>query len=174
MIEEVRIRRVLPDDGAKLYRAIRQSFEQLHRWMFWCHENYSIEETEEWVLRQFKLYEEGLEYEMLIENQDGKILGACGLNHLDPNRCANLGYWVRTDCANAGVATRAVQQLLDWARQNTNLMRLEIVASIKNGPSNAVAQKCGATLEGVARRRLLLPDGFHDCNIYAILLRNEV
>jgi len=72
------------------------------------------------------------------------------------HRFGNLGYWVRTSATRRGVATEAVRQAVAFAFRNTDLVRLEIVSAVGNGPSQRVAERAGAVREGVLRHRLLL------------------
>lgn len=169
-MSEIRIRPYAPTDVERLHAAIIDSWQELALWMPWCHPNYAIEETRNWVEEQVKNFEAKTEFEMCIMKDD-ELIGGCGLNHVDQlNRLANLGYWVRTSETKRGIATRAVEQLIEWARKNTNLVRLEIVVATGNAPSNAVARKVGAVAEGLARKRLRVNDVSLDSNIYSIII----
>ncbi|HEX9142703.1 MAG TPA: GNAT family protein, partial [Candidatus Binatia bacterium] len=92
-----------------------------------------------------------------------RFLGGCGLNQIEEeNHRANLGYWVRSSAIGRGVATAAVRQLVQWAFNNTSLVRLEVVVSTQNAASLRVAEKSGASSEGVLKKRLLLHGIWHD------------
>ncbi len=81
---------------------------------------------------------------------------------------APLRYWVRSSATRAGVATAAVHALRDWAFLTTDLIRLEIVVAIGNLASLRVAEKSGATREGIQRSRLLLHGRAHDAVMYSL------
>ena len=90
-------------------------------------------------------------------------MGGCGLNQIDgENRRANLGYWVRTSATGQGVARSAIRELVDWAYQNTNLIRLELIISSRNSASLRTAENAGAVREGILKNRLLLHGKPHD------------
>lgn len=109
-------------------------------------------------------------FEFVIASDRGDYLGGCGLNQLRPlDRVANLGYWVRTSQAGQGIATRAVQLLVDWAFQNTNLIRLEIVVAVDNDASRRVAEKLGTRCEGGLQRRFFLNGRSVDALMFALL-----
>jgi len=147
-----------------------ESRDALARWLPWCHPAYSIADTEAWVRRQVAAFQTGEEYAFLISDETNRILGTCGLNHLDhADRCANIGYWVRSSCIGKGLATLATRKLVDWVFQNTDFIRLEILASVRNASSQRVAEKAGAHREGVLRSRIVLADGSHDCAVFSFV-----
>ncbi len=85
------------------------------------------------------------------------------------DRLAKLGYWIRSSATGRGAAPAAVLLARDWAFRETGLNRLEIVCAFGNTRSRRVAEKVGATREGVLRRRLLLPSGPSDAIMYSLL-----
>jgi ribosomal-protein-serine acetyltransferase len=157
-------------DGAALYAAVIESSAELSPWLPWCTPEYSPEHAANWITFCETAREMQLEFHFVIEGDNGRLLGGCGLNGLDwPNTTANLGYWVRTSEAGRGVATQAAKLLCAWAFAHTQLYRLEIRAAVENVASRRVAEKTGGTYEGILRQRLLLPDGRHDLAMYSIL-----
>src|SRR3990172_4536404 len=87
---------------------------------------------------------------------DGSYLGGCGLNGIGEYKFANLGYWVRTSRTKQGVATAATLLLARFGFDELKLNRIEIVVATGNYASQRVAEKAGATREGVLRNRLIL------------------
>lgn len=166
----VRIRPYVPHDVQRLYEAARESITEVYPWLPWCHPEYSVADAQSWVDSREAAWANGESYEFVIENGSSRFLGGCGLNAISAaNRWANLGYWVRTSAAGEGVATQAVRLLSNWAFRETELDRLEIVASVLNRASIRVAEKCGAIREGVARERLLLHTRRHDAVVFSLL-----
>lgn len=167
---DVSIRRYEPDDATRLFEAARESTADVFPWLPWCHPEYRIEESQEWIESQVEAYRKGTEFNFAVVSEDSRFLGGCGLNRLDPaHRTANLGYWVRTSASGGGVAPRAVRALAEWAFSNTDLERLEILTAVGNRRSQRVAEKAGAHREGIARSRLLLHGRFHDAVLYSII-----
>ena len=145
------------DDAFAMHEAVRESLAELIPWMPWCHPNYSLQEARTWLRVQVQAFNERKWFEFAIVDAEGRYIGQCGLNQFEElNRRCNLGYWVRTSAAGRGVATHAVQLLRDWAFANTSLVRLEIVIASGNQGSVRVAEKAGASREGVLRHRLIL------------------
>jgi len=169
MSADVRIRPIVMDDVPTLYESVRESIDALRPWMPWCHDGYSISESREWVEKQIASFAEKQEFHFSILSAD-QFAGICGLNGIrDANRLANLGYWIRTSMCNRGIATGATRLLVDWAFQNTELDRIEIVAAVGNIPSLRVAAKAGAVWEGVMRGRLRISDTLHDAVLFSII-----
>lgn len=167
---DVRIRPYRLDDAAALFQAARESLAELGPWMPWCHPAYSMNESRLWLEAQVPAFEQGTAFELAIISADGHYLGGCGLNQIDQvNRRANLGYWVRTAATRRGVATAAVHLLRDWAFQNTDLLRLEILVAAGNAASHRVAEKAGAIREGTLRSRLFLHGTVHDATVFSLI-----
>jgi RimJ/RimL family protein N-acetyltransferase len=76
-----------------------------------------------------------------------------------------LGYWVAADARGRGVATRAVELLSRWARDELGLTRLEIRAHRDNVGSRRVAEKAGYRDTG---ELVALPRGGVDEAVYAL------
>ena len=153
-----------PGDVDAVWEAVTESVLELSRWMAWCHPGYSPEEARAWVHGCVGGWERGEGFEFLVTDRTtGALLGACGLNQIDHlNRRANLGYWVRTRATGRGVATEAAALALHFGIAELELGRIEIVAAVANGASRRVAEKLGATREGVARNRFLLGGDYVD------------
>ena len=52
---------------------------------------------------------------------------------------ANLGYWIKTPSTGKGIATEATIALARFCIQKIGLQRIEIIMSVQNGASKAVA-----------------------------------
>jgi ribosomal-protein-serine acetyltransferase len=167
----VLIRPFHPTDVSAVYEAIRESMNELRRWMPWCHAGYSIEDTGVWLMSRDEFLAKGTDYSFAIcDERAGAFLGSVGLNKVDHlNRKANLGYWVRTNSTRRGVATCATRLLALWGFNVLGLQRIEIVASVENLASQRVAFKAGAQREGVMRRALWLNERAHDAVLTSLV-----
>jgi RimJ/RimL family protein N-acetyltransferase len=75
---------------------------------------------------------------------DGAPLGSSGLQAIDwDQRVADIGYWVAAPARGRGVATRAVELLVEWAFGTLGLERVELRTNADNGRSQAVAARAG-------------------------------
>ena len=166
----VRIRRYKPDDVDAIYDAVEESKAELSIWLPWCHDTYSRNDAVEWVESRQSAWETNQEWSFVVVNDEGKLLGACGIHRIDRlNGVGELGYWVRTSATRNGVATSATRQLCQWAFEESGLHRIEIVASEENAASLRVAAKVGAIREGILRERILLHGRRHNGELWAIL-----
>ena len=169
MSADVSIRPFRMEDADELFASVRESVEVLSAWMPWCHPEYSISEARDWIEKNIAAFESRAEFHFAIVDGSGRLVGVCGLNGISSeNRLANLGYWVRSSRLRRGIATRATQLLADWAFENTDLNRLEILVAIRNHPSLRVAAKAGAVWEGVLRARLRHRGEMHDAVLFSI------
>jgi RimJ/RimL family protein N-acetyltransferase len=79
------------------------------------------------------------------------LLGCCGLVLDRPRRSAEVGYWVAPEQRRRGAASRAVLLLVDWAFGTLGIVRVQLMADLRNEASQAVARHCGFQREGVLR-----------------------
>ena len=162
-----------PEDAPELHEAAAESVADMHRWMPWCNESFTLSAAEDWIKAKMADVEEKTSFEFSIRRSDGQFLGGCGINTVDPeHQVANLGYWVRSSATGRGVAPAAVRKLAEWAFKHTSLRRLELLVSLDNVRSQRVAEKAGALREGIFRSRLLLHGKAHDAVVFSIIRTN--
>lgn len=166
----ITIRRYRSDDAEALYQAATESIAEIWPWMPWCHPQYALEESTGWIAHCQEAWETGTEYNFLIEDAaTGQYLGGVGINQIHrANRFANLGYWVRSSAARRGIATAATLLLARLAFAE-GLNRVDIVMVVGNAASYRVAEKSGATLEGVLRNRIWLHGRSCDLHIFSLI-----
>ena len=172
--ERLRLRRYELQDDSALYGAARESVTEVFPFLTWCHPDYDISETRQWLTTVESDWKQEKSYSFAItQKSDGRLLGGIGLNSIDENPIANLGYWIRSSAAGLGHATEATIGLATFGFSHLNLIRIEIIMSVENDASRAVATKAGATHEGILRNRLLLHGRCHDAHSYS-LLRSDI
>lgn len=166
----VSIRPYEPADAPAMVEAVNESCAEVQVWLPWCHPDYTLEEADAWIASTARERAAGTAFEFVVVDGGGRLLGACGLNQVDrTHRRANLGYWLRTSATGGGVMTAAVRQLAAWAFARTDLERLEILVATGNARSLRVAERAGATREGVLRARLLIHGVQHDAVVYSFV-----
>jgi RimJ/RimL family protein N-acetyltransferase len=150
------LRPAWPEHTDAVFEAVRESLPELITWATWCHADYAPGETEAFLRQSLADWHEGKAYNFLIfERGTDRMLGSCGVNEI--NRLAlraNLGYWVRSSATRRGVATAAARLVARFALTELDLLRVEIVAAVGNVASQRVAEKVGATREGILRNRI--------------------
>lgn len=159
------------NDFVPCFEAIKESFKELSQWMWWCHENYSMEESMAWIASRPEEWEKGTAYEFAIKNsQNNSFIGGCGLNNINLiDKFANLGYWVRTSSSGQGIATMATILLAQFAFNELALNRVEIVVATNNKASIRVAEKAGALREGTLRNRITVRGNTYDAFMFSLI-----
>lgn len=170
MNQRASIRKYRPDDAPELFAAVQESRHELLPWMPWATAAYSLADAERWVQTTLEGHDSGVMYDFAIVDAADRYVGGCGLNQIsNANKLANLGYWVRSSSAGRGAAVCAVQALVEWAFERTDLNRLEVVVAIANTRSRRVAEKTGATLDAVLRQRLVIDGLSTDAALYSFV-----
>ncbi|HEY5838866.1 MAG TPA: GNAT family protein [Pyrinomonadaceae bacterium] len=158
-------------DAPLLYAAVRESVAEVSRWLPWCHENYSIEESRQFVSSR-EIASQGDEWYSfaVFSKDDQRFLGGVGLNFINRvHQVANLGYWVRSSETGKGVASRAARLAAQFGFEQLGLHRIEILAAIPNLASQRVAERAGAVREGVLRKRLLIGGVSQDAVLFSLV-----
>jgi RimJ/RimL family protein N-acetyltransferase len=173
--EAIHLRPFRLDDAEAIFEAVRESMRELGQWLSWCHPDYTIQDSIQFLTAQGETLRTNSEYGFAITDRaNGRLLGACGINQFEKaTRCANLGYWLRTSATQRGVATQAVRLVAHWTFAQLAIERIEIVAATGNHASQRVAERVGATREGIARGRLRVHGAQHDAVIFS-LIRSDI
>jgi RimJ/RimL family protein N-acetyltransferase len=168
---DILVRPLRLDDAEALFAAVRESIPEVSPWLPWCHENYAIEETREFLRSRVHPEQSEETYSFGIFDQPSeRFLGGVGLNFINRvHQIANLGYWVRTSASGKGVASKATRLVARFGFAELGLQRIEIIASVSNIASQRVAEKAGAVRECVARERLLIRGARHDAVVFSLL-----
>jgi ribosomal-protein-serine acetyltransferase len=155
--EIVRIRAFENGDATSFVAAARESVETVGKWMDWCHADYSIEDARTWIESCQQNSAASTTYEFaLVDPITGEFFGGAGVNQINTaHNFANIGYWVRQSRQGCGIATAAARLLIEFAFTELKLTRVELVIRPDNLPSRHVAEKVGATLESIARNRII-------------------
>ncbi len=163
---DLTLRSPTASDADAVADAVSASLELLKPWMPWANERYDRTAAMDWISGKV---EPGAVPFMMLDGT-GRVIGSTGLNGIDNlNARANLGYWLRADATGFGYATRAVRLVAAYGFEQMELHRVEILMSVENEPSRRVAERAGATYEGILRGRLLLEGRHHDVHSYAII-----
>jgi RimJ/RimL family protein N-acetyltransferase len=88
----------------------------------------------------------------IIHRQDGCVIGDCGVEHKDAldGQPPELGYDLRSDYWNQGLATEAAAAVRDHAFGRLGLSRLVSMIRVGNAASRRVAEKIGMERQGEA------------------------
>lgn len=166
------VRTYRDDDVPLLFAAVRESIAEVSPWLPWCHENYSIKESREFILSRQTAAQGDEHYSFAVfhKNDPRRLLGGVGLNFINRvHQFGNLGYWARTSEVRKGVASRAARLVAQFGFDQLGLQRIEIVAAVPNVASQRVAEKIGAVREGILRKRLLIHGECQDAILFSLV-----
>jgi [ribosomal protein S5]-alanine N-acetyltransferase len=90
-----------------------------------------------------------------------------------PFQSAGLGYWVDSKYAGRGLASAAVRLIVEMARDELGLHRLEASTLLHNVGSQRVLAKAGFQQIGMAPRYLQIAGEWQDHNLYQVILHNK-
>lgn len=109
---------------------------------FMRYSNYNSPDDADFWLNNIYLDEGQLEYGFVWkENKD--LIGSGGLIFNPNTNIWTLGYNLRFDMWNKGIATEACKKIIDFARKNYNAKKIESVFAIDNPASGHVMEKLG-------------------------------
>jgi ribosomal-protein-serine acetyltransferase len=168
---DILVRPLVLTDEQSLFAAVRESIREVSPWLSWCHEDYSIEETREFLRSRVDKSQGDEWYSFgVFDRNDSRVLGGVGLNFINRvHQFGNLGYWVRTSAAGKGVASKASRLVARFGFEQLGLARIEILAAVSNIASQRVAEKIGAVREGILRKRLLIRGELHDAVMFSLV-----
>jgi len=172
--EGLRLRAFLPGDASPVLAAVMESIAELAPYETWATPGFTRDEAAEYVEYWIRCRSTGEAYAFAVEDPSGRFLGTSLLSGIErAHGRANLGFWVRTSATGRGVATGAARLIAGFGFTHIGLHRIEILSAAANIASRRVAEKLGADLEGILRRRLILPAGTTDCALYALLREDD-
>jgi len=126
------------DDADELHALIEANRDHLRPWMPWADQD--LEATRRYLL-DVTTSPRDVQRAITLH---GRIVGAIGLIH--PAGFPMLGYWLDTGAQGRGIATRALEAVVEHAFADLGYERLELRAGVGNTRSRAVAERAGFQL----------------------------
>ncbi len=144
-----------PDDAEYLLQAISQSINHLRAWMPWAaHEPSTLDEKIALLRRWRAEFDLDQDYVYGIFSPDEKeVWGGSGLHKRIGADALEIGYWIRADMINKGLATEISAALTSVAFSVHKVDRVEIHCDPANVRSASVPRKLGFVQEALLRRR---------------------
>ncbi len=168
-MRSITIRTYQEEDVSSFYNAVEQSKDELSQWLPWCHNDYSMKDSEEWInsiVPSIWKSEKGCEFIMVLSD-DQTVVGGCCLENLDlKNRNACIGYWVRTSMTNQGIATTACHFLLNYGFNKLDLKDIYIIPSIDNKASMQVPRKLPYSSMKVVHKGFKIGESISDAAVF--------
>lgn len=88
----------------------------------------------------------------MVLRETGKVIGILEIFDIQNQRMAYVGYRLHPAYWRQGLVTEALRCAVDFVYANTELMRLEATADVKNIASLRVLEKCSFVREGTVRQ----------------------
>lgn len=170
--------RPLTTDDAREWGRVRWGNEAwLAPWESGDPEHGSGMSFNEWIQWQRQQERDGAGVVFAVTYQ-GCIVGQISLGAIcyGAMRSGTVGYWMDHAYAGKGIMPLAVAMLADWALgepSGPKLHRLEIDMLINNRRSHRVAEKVGATYEGVRRGYMYVNGRWQDHDAYSLLAEDR-
>lgn len=102
---------------------------------------------------------------------EGALIGCIGINQGDfeYHRSGEIGYWLAPEYWGKGIATQAINEIVDYTFKSTNIVRIFGAVFSENLASQALLAKCGFTLEAVLKQAIYKNNRFYHKHIYTKL-----
>ncbi|MFC8041718.1 GNAT family N-acetyltransferase [Paenarthrobacter sp. NPDC057355] len=172
--DDVIMRLLRPGDAAALAAAYVRNRDHLASWEPVRSEDYF---TEEWqaadIAKRLAAHEAGEQFPLALLADDA-IVGRFNLAGIvrGPFQSGGLGYWVDKDYVGGGLASAAVRLIVEKARSELRLHRLEAGTLLHNIGSQQVLLKAGFRKIGMAPNYLNIAGAWQDHNLYQIILHD--
>ncbi|SIT03164.1 ribosomal-protein-serine acetyltransferase [Roseivivax lentus] len=159
-----------PGDTLAYLDAVARSFPDLARTTAWAGSAFDAQPRLVWAQSRAGAWAAGSEFSFALKSRDGHaFLGVCGLGRIDwTHRCGNLSFWTATGQTRRGVATCGARAVISFGFTQLGLARIEILTAVDNIATCRVAEKLGATKEGVLAARLMISGKRRDAALYAM------
>ncbi len=162
------LRKMTQSDTDDMYDYARR--EETSKYLLWSPHTNKIT-TSDTLRVILKEYSAGKFYDFaVVWKETGRMIGTAGFTTVDEkNFCAEIGYVINPDYWNMGIATEAVNTLLNFAFCELGMHRVEAKYMVQNENSRKVMEKCGMHFEGVSKGKLLVKGIYRDIGTCAIL-----
>ncbi|RTZ16534.1 N-acetyltransferase [Vibrio aquaticus] len=164
------LRLITLDDAEPLLDCIMQS-ATLHQWVDWCHPDFSLDDTERFILATRLNWVKGQAYGFgVFCRESDELLGMVAINELYHTfNMASIGYWVSDKHQGQGIGKKAVCALVEFCFDMLKLSRVEIVCDPDNVPSQRLIESCGGQFECQAPNRFIFRGKPKTGLVYAII-----
>jgi len=113
--------------------------------MEWYHDAYGLADAESWIQHTLTARAESTAFHFAVCESDGSpLVGVVGVEDVnaDTGR-AMLGYWLATPVTGRGLGTRVVADVLQWARNETDIRTVWATVARPNAASRRVLEGNG-------------------------------
>ncbi len=138
-----------PGIAEAIQAAVASSWPEVQQWMPWAQgEIPTVADYRTTIENWMKSWDSGNEFEYLIKNAEGELLGTCGLTTRRGAGILEIGYWVRSDMHRQGIASRAAALLTQAGIALPGVEEIRIYCDPGNVASVGIPSKLGFTYIG--------------------------
>lgn len=106
-----------------------------------------ISETIAFINSSVKKLETGKDYTaVIIDTETGEFFGCCGLHNID-TLTPELGVWVKKSAHGRKIGRKAIEALVNWARENIKYDYLIYPVDRRNIPSRKIPESLGGVIK---------------------------
>jgi len=138
----------------------------------------SLNQATELIINDLQKYQNGTHLRWAVRDKyTYEFIGSIGIKYSDENHSATLGYEFKKSTWGKGIATEALQQVIDFLLKadllktytNKKINRIQAYTMQGNLASEKVLTKLGFQKEGLLRQHGFWKGQYHDLNIFSIL-----
>ena len=141
------------------------------KYMLW--KNYeTIEDAKKAIIYYIDCYNNNSSFRQyaIVYKETNEVIGSISIDISKRHHHADLGYVLSQRMWNKGIMTEAIRCIVDYCFKELGCVRVSADVMEKNIGSRKLLEKCGFTLEGIARKKFLTKDNeFVNSYIYAII-----
>ncbi|SDP12817.1 ribosomal-protein-serine acetyltransferase [Paenibacillus sp. yr247] len=153
-----------------LYHLVNQNREHLAKWLPWVDKTTKVEDTIAYIEFELSRFAKNNGFSCGIFYQN-EIVGCIGLHEINwGNKKTSIGYWLAEGYQGKGIMTDACRCIINYAWNELSLNRIEIRARTDNFKSRAIPMRLNFKHEGTIRQAEFNQNGYHDHEVYGILV----
>ncbi len=163
--ERLTLRRIYTSDVEDIYKY--SSDGRVTQYLLWK-PHITLSDTRRYLRCVERKYRRGEFYDWGIEYQ-GHIIGTCGFTSFSVmDDSAEIGYVLASEFWGIGIAAESLKKVLEYGFLKLHLNRIEGRFMSENERSLSVMKKCGMSLEGILKSKMLVKGAYRDIGICAI------
>ena len=159
-------------DAEALHRAVHASHLELGEFLPWAHAGYSRMDAANFIKDSNRAWREARAYDFAIRRPTSPDhhLGNVSVWFVSRGfRSGEIGYWIRSDETDNGIATEATRQALCIGFTKLKMHRIILRIAIGNRSSERVAEKLGFIREGVLREEIKVRGEWLDHSVWGMI-----
>ena len=172
----LRLRPLTPGDGAALGAAYDRNRTHLAYWdPVRAPSFFTASRQEELVVQAVQDREQGRAARFVLVNASGEVMGVANLSNVVRGAfySADLGYWIDASLVGRGLMSGIVAAVVERARDELGLHRLQAATLLDNERSQAVLRRNGFDRIGMAPKYLQIAGQWQDHYLFQRILSED-